>query len=339
MTSLITNSSAMNALSALRSVNQNLSTVQGRISSGLQITSAKDNAAYFQISETMKGDSGSISAINEGLTLTKNSIATARLGAETFQDLANKFVEKVAFAQGAKGGYTEIEKDLGELVKQMEVTIKQSTFNGDDMVNASQAGALNTTFDMPDGTGAYAAPAFSAVLDNQATPAAPNPTTDRSVVTGISRDTTGIAVTTTSVETVDLSSMLAKFSALKDGFATKAAAATTTADAGTAGDPSDDYAMGGEAHLSAVLVASEGLLKEATDAATQLGLSEKTIEVQQDFLTRLADNIDTGVGSMIDANMEEEAARLQALQTQQQLATQALSIANQGPASIMALFR
>lgn len=342
MTSLITNSSAMNALSALRSVNQNLSTVQGRISSGLQITSAKDNAAYFQISETMKGDSGSISAINEGLTLTKNSIATARLGAETFQDLANDFVNKVSFAQGAKGGFDEIEQNLGELIKQMEVTIKQSTFNGDDMVNASQAGALTTTFDMPDGTAAYVDPAFSAVVDTQATPAPANPTTDRSVVTGISR-ADGFNVTTTSVETVDLSSMLAKFSALADGFSAKAGAATTIADAGTTGalpaDIADDYAIGGEPFLAAVLVASQGLLKDATGAATQLGLSEKTIEVQQDFLTKLADNIDTGVGSMIDANMEEEAARLQALQTQQQLATQALSIANQGPASIMALFR
>ncbi len=338
MTSLITNSSAMNALSALRSVNQNLSTVQGRISSGLQITSAKDNAAYFQISETMKGDSGSISAINEGLTLTKNSIATARLGAETFQDLANKFVEKVAFAQGAKGGYAEVEKDLGEIVKQMEVTIKQSTFNGDDMVNATQAGKLSTTFNVPDGTSALSATngfMFGDVEDAGANP--PNATTDRAVVTGISR-ADGFAVTTTSVKTVDLSSMLAKFSALKDDFADKAVVATEFIDLGDA-DPLNDYSTGGEAHLAEVLKASEGLLKDATDAATQLGLSEKTIETQQDFLTKLADNIDTGVGSMVDANMEEEAARLQALQTQQQLATQALSIANQGPASIMALFR
>jgi flagellin len=80
-------------------------------------------------------------------------------------------------------------------------------------------------------------------------------------------------------------------------------------------------------------------MKKATTAATQLGLSEKTIDEQQKFLTKLTDNIDTGVGSMIDANMEEEAARLQALQTQQQLATQALSIANQAPSSIMSLFR
>ena len=95
----------------------------------------------------------------------------------------------------------------------------------------------------------------------------------------------------------------------------------------------------GEIYLSGALKSAESVLKKATDAATSLGLSEKTIEKQQNFLTRLADNIDVGVGSMIDANMEEEAARLQALQNQQQLATQALSIANQGPASIMALFR
>jgi len=53
----------------------------------------------------------------------------------------------------------------------------------------------------------------------------------------------------------------------------------------------------------------------------------------------VVDNIDAGVGSMIDANMEEEAARLQALQVQQQLATQSLSIANQAPQNILSLFR
>lgn len=322
MTSLITNSSAMNALSALRQVNQNLSTTQGRISSGLQITSAKDNAAYFQISETMKGDSGSISAINEGLTLTKNSIATARLGAETFQDLANKFVEKVAFAQGAKGGYAEIGKDLNELVKQMEVTIQQSTFNGDNMVNAG--GTITTAATVDAGTGALTEAVPAAVADT------------RNVVTGITR-AGGFGVTTTEVTTVDLTHMLSSFKALAEDFGDNAAVAT--AGLGPDGVASADDGTLGEDYLRGNLKEAEGVLKLATDAATQLGLSEKTIETQQDFLTKLSDNIETGVGSMIDANMEEEAARLQALQTQQQLATQALSIANQGPSSIMALFR
>ena len=47
----------------------------------------------------------------------------------------------------------------------------------------------------------------------------------------------------------------------------------------------------------------------------------------------------TGIGSLVDADMEEASARLQALQTQQQLGIQALSIANQAPSSILALFR
>ena len=75
MTSILTNNSAMTALQTLTMVNKNLNETQGRVSSGLAISSGKDNAAYFAISETMKGDSGMFDAINEGLTSTRNSVA------------------------------------------------------------------------------------------------------------------------------------------------------------------------------------------------------------------------------------------------------------------------
>jgi flagellin len=68
-------------------------------------------------------------------------------------------------------------------------------------------------------------------------------------------------------------------------------------------------------------------------------VAEKAIETQQTFISELVDVLDAGIGAMVDANMEEEAARLQALQVQQQLATQSLSIANQNPQNILALFR
>ena len=90
MSSILTNNSAMNALSTLRSVNNRLGENQGRISSGLKIQSGKDNAAYFAISETMSGDSGMYKAIDESLTLTKNSVSTARLGAETARSSASR---------------------------------------------------------------------------------------------------------------------------------------------------------------------------------------------------------------------------------------------------------
>jgi flagellin len=54
---------------------------------------------------------------------------------------------------------------------------------------------------------------------------------------------------------------------------------------------------------------------------------------------KLSDALKSGIGSLVDADMEEASARLQALQVQQQLGTQALSIANQQPQSLLALFR
>lgn len=83
----------------------------------------------------------------------------------------------------------------------------------------------------------------------------------------------------------------------------------------------------------------ETMLQTAVDASAALGSSQKRIETQSDFVGKLADALTTGIGSMVDADMEETSARLQALQTQQQLGIQALSIANQAPQSILSLFR
>ena len=83
----------------------------------------------------------------------------------------------------------------------------------------------------------------------------------------------------------------------------------------------------------------EGLLTVAINAAAALGSSQKRIENQGDFMITLIDSITSGVGALTDADMEAASARLQALQVQQQLGTQALSIANQGSQSLLALFR
>jgi flagellin len=83
----------------------------------------------------------------------------------------------------------------------------------------------------------------------------------------------------------------------------------------------------------------EGLLQTSIDAAASFGSAQKRIDIQKDFVSELSDSLKAGIGTMVDADMEETSARLQALQVQQQLATQALSIANQAPQNILALFR
>ncbi|MEF3048093.1 flagellin [Tabrizicola sp. L79] len=117
---------------------------------------------------------------------------------------------------------------------------------------------------------------------------------------------------------------------------------TTTASGGTAGgglellrDIDVSTGAGAEAALSAI----EGLTQTAIQAAADFGTSQSRIEVQKDFVSNLVDSLKSGIGSMVDADMEETSARLQALQVQQQLATQSLSIANQAPQNILSLFR
>ncbi|TXH99749.1 MAG: flagellin [Pseudorhodobacter sp.] len=83
----------------------------------------------------------------------------------------------------------------------------------------------------------------------------------------------------------------------------------------------------------------EGLLQTSIDAAASFGSAQSRIDIQKDFVSSLTDSLKAGIGTLVDADMEEASARLQALQVQQQLATQSLSIANQAPQNILSLFR
>lgn len=276
MSSILTNNSAMTALSTLRSINSSLDSTQNRISTGLEISSGKDNAASFSIAETMRGDSGMTQSINDGLSMTKSAVATARLGAESLADLAQEFVEQMAFAQGEGIDLVEVQKELTSLSERMSNIIDQSTFNGENYV---------------DGTAGTVA-----------------------VASGITRDGTGAftGVSTMDITGVDLSAIQTALAAI---------------DVSSSSD------------IAADLILAESELSDAIAAEVSLGVTESAVESQQDFLTKLTDVYDKGIGSLVDANMEEEAARLQALQVQQQLATQSLSIANSAPQNVLSLFQ
>ena len=94
-----------------------------------------------------------------------------------------------------------------------------------------------------------------------------------------------------------------------------------------------------QAGAIAALNSIEGLIQTAVDAAAEFGSAQKRVEIQNEFVSNLIDALNTGIGALTDADLEEASARLQSLQVQQQLGIQALSIANQSPQSILALFR
>lgn len=83
----------------------------------------------------------------------------------------------------------------------------------------------------------------------------------------------------------------------------------------------------------------EAMLTAAIDGAAALGSDSARLGDQGEFVSKLTDAMKMGISAMTDTNMEEASARLKALQTQQQLSVQSLSIANNAPSSLMSLFR
>jgi flagellin len=94
-----------------------------------------------------------------------------------------------------------------------------------------------------------------------------------------------------------------------------------------------------DADLDALVSAVDAALSDMTSAAAALGSISSRIELQTDFVSKLTDSLDRGIGRLVDADMEEESARLSALQVQQQLGIQSLSIANANSQNILQLFR
>ena len=80
-------------------------------------------------------------------------------------------------------------------------------------------------------------------------------------------------------------------------------------------------------------------ISNVSTALSKLGTGSKALDSHQNFINKLQDAIDIGVGNLVDADLAKESAKLQALQTKQQLGVQALSIANQSSSILLGLFR
>ena len=93
------------------------------------------------------------------------------------------------------------------------------------------------------------------------------------------------------------------------------------------------------ASAKAMITTISNALQTATNKLASLGTSSTGLDTHLTFVGKLQDSLDAGVGNRVDADMATESAKLQSLQTKQQLGVQALSIANQSSSSILSLFR
>ncbi|SFK65799.1 flagellin [Pseudovibrio ascidiaceicola] len=389
MSSLLTNSSAMVALTTLRGINDSMATTQNRISTGMRVADASDNAAYWSIATTMKSDNSALSAVKDSLGLGAATVDVAFTAMDQTVDIVSQIKDKLTAATNGTVDREKIQADVEQLQKQLETIASSATFSGENWLQQDMAtDALNKEI-----AGSFTRDAAgntqieNIVVDTRTTVLVDTRTTGDN--TGILTENLAGGVATVAYGTgTDIDTLQVTAAGGDDGIISKATEAailkyyeglsdadkatfdataaipggTTTlaeqvtakletlsgATAGAGVDPIsfldlDISTLGNNAVDNGILAAYidvvDGQLSAITDAATELGSAKSRVDMQKEFASNLSDAIDRGIGQLVDADMNAESTRLQALQTQQQLGIQALSIANSGSQNILSLFR
>jgi flagellin len=331
LTSIMTNASAMTALQSLAQTNRTLDTTQARISTGLRVAEAADNAAYWSIATTMRSDNKALSTVQDALGLGASKVDTAYTAMNKAIETANEIKVKIVAAVGASPADKEkIQSEIAGLQQQLQNYANGASFSGTNWlaVNSTVAAGNPSAGTHAD---ANVISSFNRAADGTATittikvnvqsiklyDAAATTNTTKGILEGIRDTTTGLRT---------------------DGH-TAAVAGTISATTGYSISTLTVASNFTDAQINQMLRVVDVTVKEMTDAATKLGAAKNSIDLQKDFVSKLMDSIDRGVGQLVDADMSKESTKLQALQVQQQLGIQALSIANGNAQNILSLFR
>lgn len=270
--SVNTNAGAMIALQNLGSVSSNLDTTQTRISTGLRVSSAKDDGGIFAIAEGLRADVRSYGAVQNSLSRGVSTVDTALAAGEAIGDLLSEMKEKALAASDSSldtASRDALNEDFTALRDQITTIVDNAEFNGVNLLNGS--GGITSLANV---------------------------------------DGSDIAI---SGQDMTLGGSIV--------------AVDSTADISTQGD------------AETLVNVIESSINSLGTALAKLGTGAKKLEIQSDFIQTLSDEAEKGIGNLVDANLAKESASLQALQVQQQLASQALSIANQAPNTVLSLFR
>ena len=130
MTSILTNSAAISALQTLRSISSGMENAQRAVSTGLRITSASDNAAYWSISTTMRSDHGALSAVSDALGLGAAKVDVAYAGMDSTIDVLSEFHAKLVAAKESGVDKGKIQTELDQLKEQLLSIAESASFNG-----------------------------------------------------------------------------------------------------------------------------------------------------------------------------------------------------------------
>jgi flagellin len=304
--SINTNIAAMTALQALNQTNKETLITQNRVSTGYRVNDASDNAAYWSIATTMRADKSSLSTVADALGLGSATAEIATKGIESAIEVAGKIKDKLLAARTPGVDRSKIQSEIAELQSSLQAIVDGATFNSQNWLTGDSTDA----------------------------------TTTRTLVSSFARDSTGAITIGTITVDLDETRLVDTASGSASGILnTEQTSGSTTytvldLDISSLTDDTADLSV-----IEDMLSTVDTAISDMTDAATVLGAIKTRIDIQKDFAKSLMDAIDTGVGQLVDADMNEESTRLQALQVRSQLGVQALSMANQSAQLILRLFQ
>ncbi|QIG49893.1 flagellin [Nordella sp. HKS 07] len=308
MSSIMTNTSAMTALQSLNATNKSLDQTQTRISTGLRVSTASDNAAYWSIATSMRSDNAALSTVQDALGLGAAQVDVAYTATDKAIKVVDEIKSKLVAARQAGVDRGKIQTEITQLQSQLVGMAAAASFSGENWLSVdSSAANYNST---------------------------------KTIVASFTRTGATVSIGTISISVT--SSKLFDASTTADGILDAESTTTngtvdysvSTLNIAALTDEADDLE-----DLEQIIGTVDGALKSMATSAADLGAAKKRVGLQQDFVSNLMDAIDRGVGQLVDADMNEESTRLAALQVQQQLGIQALSIANQNSQNILSLFR
>jgi len=273
--SVHTNNSAAIAMQNLTRTNERLGDVQGRISTGLKVQGAKDNAAIWAIAQGQRADVGALGAVKQSLDRATSIADVALSAGESISDLLNQLKEKVVAARDDSLNTQSrqlLDNDFRALLRALASQVANSSFDGANLLNGSLTNGIQ----------------FLANADAS-------------------------SFVTLSAQDLSLSGAIIELS-LSDSLTTLTGA-------------------------TQALTRLDNSITQLNASLGSIGAQAKQIEAHSSFVTKLMDTLESGIGNLVDADLAKESARLQALQVQQQLGAQSLSIANQAPQIILSLFR
>jgi flagellin len=316
MSSINTNISAMTALQSLTQSNHAYTETQKRIATGLRVGEASDNAAYWSIATTMRSDKSALGTVQDALGLGGSMVDVAYTAVNSAIEVVDQIKTKLVAAREPGIDRTKVQSEIAELQKQLTSIASSASFSGDNWLSVDSSAA-----------------SYNA---------------NKNIVASFTRTGGVVSVQTITIDTSGMDLFDANAAAtnaaagILDANRTATGAVDNTATTFSISSLSISALTDSAADLATLdtyIKGADAGIKEMTTAAGSLGAVKKRIELQKDFVSNLMSALDRGIGSLVDADMNEESTRLQALQVKQQLGIQALSIANAQSQNILRLFQ